>query len=90
MTLNRTHFRLSEWTSDRQGVANQFLDLIDKLLALKPPLPLRFAIPRWFDGISITHNGVTKYLSQFVQDRAHLMIMDYVNTAQRYVKQYFI
>ncbi|KAG2393368.1 hypothetical protein C9374_006899 [Naegleria lovaniensis] len=79
-------YTLSEWTQNQTQTADYYLDMIDKLKQLKSPIPLRFAIPRWFDGISHTRNGVTKKLSEFVQDRGNLMIMDYVNSGTRAVR----
>ncbi len=77
-------YSLREWKTQESSVANQYLDLIEKLKAIATPasLQLTMDIPFWFDGESITRSGPKRPLNQLVQDRVdRVVLMDYRDTA---------
>ena len=79
-------YSLPQWDNDTNSVANQFLDLIEKLVELTAPpkIPLVFAIPRWFDtSVNVTRNSQTRPLNEWIQDKSNIVVMDYVNSASR-------
>lgn len=78
-------YLLAQWKTDRNSVSNQFLDLIVKLqqIVKEDKIPLYFAIPRWFDTTDVSRTGKTRPLSEWIQDLANIVVMDYVNSASR-------
>ena len=74
---------LPQWTTDLQGTANQYLDLLDALRTqLQGQLPLLVAVPRWLDGDLVTRNGQTRPLSEWVLDAVDgIVMMDYQDGA---------
>jgi hypothetical protein len=77
-------YLLPKWKNQKNNVANQYLDLIEKLKAIATPasLQLTMDIPFWFDGESITRSGTKRPLNQLVQDRVdRVVLMDYRDTA---------
>lgn len=66
------------------GTANQLLDLLEKLapIAKGAGLQLTVDIPFWYDSKLVTRGGVTRPLSELVQDRVdRVVLMDYRDTA---------
>ncbi|NOX63515.1 MAG: hypothetical protein GXP42_16450, partial [Chloroflexi bacterium] len=63
-------YALPEWSADENGTANQYLDLLEKLVAVTQGtgLLLRVDIPFWYDGREITRNGQTRPMHAWVLD----------------------
>jgi hypothetical protein len=77
-------YLLTQWSSDMNGTANQYLDLVEKLASVAHAAGLRLDldVPFWWDTKAITRNGVTRPMSEWVADRAdRLVLMDYTDTA---------
>ena len=77
-------YLLPKWKTKKNSLANQYLDLIEKLKVIATPasLQLTMDIPFWFDGESITRSGTKRPLNQLAQDRAdRVVLMDYRDTA---------
>ena len=77
-------YTLPGWTSDMQGTANQYLDLLEKLevIAKNGGVRLSVDIPFWFSGQMVTRSGQTRPLSELVQDRVdRVVLMDYRDTS---------
>jgi len=78
-------YLLAEWSADMNSVANQYLDLLDKLNAVTKPAGIQLIvdIPFWYDGKLVTRGGVSRPLSELVIDRAdRTTLMDYRDTPQ--------
>lgn len=77
-------YLLSAWTTDQQGTANQYLDMLAKVKQLLgSALSLTVDIPCWFDEIQVTRLGITRPLSEWVLDTVDTaVLMDYRDTAQ--------
>ncbi|KAL9645356.1 hypothetical protein ABK040_002555 [Willaertia magna] len=86
-------YSLNEWKINQNQVANDFLDLIEKIQLLinqfiqnkiiSSNVRISFAIPRWFNTISINRNKLTKPLSEFILNITDIVIMDYVDSSER-------
>ncbi len=77
-------YLLAGWTSDLQGTANQYLDMVEKIAAIAHTAGLRLTmdIPFWFSSQMVTRAGATRPLSELVQDRVdRVALMDYRDTA---------
>lgn len=83
-------YLLPQWKEPNTQLPQQYLDLLATLLARRDAAGQSIlvgpAIPRWFDSSdccrTITWRGVTKPLSDHVQDLAdYISIMDYRDTA---------
>ncbi len=78
-------YALPEWTTDRNGTANQYLDLLEKLQAevQGTPLILTVDIPFWYDGVTVTRNGQTRSMHMWTIDMVdRVTIMAYRDHAQ--------
>ncbi len=78
-------YLLPEWTTDRNSVANQYLDLLEALQAEVggTSLPLTVDIPFWFDAIPVTRDGTTRPLHEWVLERVdRVAVMAYRDHAQ--------
>lgn len=80
-------YLLPRWKVDPQGVANQYLDLFEKLReTLGGRLRLQACIPFWFDRVKVRRRGLTRPLSEWILDASDgAVLMDYRDTAQRLV-----
>lgn len=77
-------YTLPQWTSDMNGTANQYLDLLEKLAPVvhSGGLRLTVAVPFWFDTKLVNRGGVTRPMSELVADRVDRMaVMDYRDDA---------
>lgn len=77
-------YALPEWTTDQNSVANQYLDLLEKIAVVTAGSGLEFTedIPFWFDGRTVARNGVTRVLSEAIIDRTdRVTILAYRDTA---------
>ena len=70
---------LPEWTSDLQGTANQYLDLLDALRTqLGGQLTLTVATAFWLDNQPVTRAGQTRPMSEWILDDVDgIVMMDY-------------
>lgn len=78
-------YTLPQWSANLNSIANQYLDLLEKLVPLAHQAGLRLSVdvPFWYDTKQVTRAGVTRPLSQWVADRVDRMVlMDYRDTAQ--------
>ncbi len=78
-------YLLPEWTTDRNSVANQYLDLLEALQAevKDTVLILTVDIPFWFDAVPVTRNGTTRPLHEWVLERVdRVAVMAYRDHAQ--------
>lgn len=98
--MNAQPHQVSSWSSDRNGTANAFLDLIDKIndaiddAGYSNNLTAKYDVPRYYSNYlikretnysdSVSLNGETKYLSDWILDAANMMIFDYVDTFSRF------
>ena len=59
---------LANWEADQATIIPQYLDLLDKIKAIMAGSGLlnTLDIPMWFDTITVTRNGQTKLLSEWV------------------------
>lgn len=78
---------LSQWSTQRDRLLRLYLDLGRALMDLKRASPVSFpvgpAMPFWFDGITLDWNGVSKPVSEHVQDiYDYTAIMDYRDHAE--------
>lgn len=83
-------YTLSQWSSDMNGTANQYLDLLEKLapIAHGAGMQLSVDIPFWYDGKLVTRGGVTRPLNQWIQDRVdRVVLMDYRDTASAIIAE---
>jgi len=72
---------LPEWQTNQTGVANQYLDLLDKINAVKGNLKLTMDISISYTSFSLTRNGVTKLFAYWILDKVDIaMMMFYRNT----------
>lgn len=80
-------YLLPRWKADPQAVANQYLDLFEKLReALGGRLRLQACTPFWFDRVQVRRRGRTRPLNEWILDAADgAVLMDYRDTAQRLV-----
>jgi len=79
---------LSGWSTNMSSIGNQYIDLLDKLRPIAHAAGLRLTVdvPFWYDGKSITRNGVSRKLSELTADRVdRLGIMDYRDTASEMI-----
>jgi hypothetical protein len=77
-------YSLSEWARDQQGTAAQLVDMYEKLAGITAStgLSVTACIPRWFDGVLVTRNGVNRPLSEWIADASNrVALMDYVDNA---------
>jgi hypothetical protein len=74
---------LPEWTSDLQGTANQYLDLLDALRnQLGGQLTLTVATAFWLDNQPVTRAGQTRPMSEWILDAVDgIVMMDYRDRA---------
>jgi hypothetical protein len=77
-------YTLAQWTTDLQGTANQYLDLLVALRsALKGQLLLMVATPFWLDAQPVTRSGQTRPMSEWILDAVDgIVMMDYRDRAQ--------
>lgn len=71
---------LDGWNDNIQQYANQYLDMITKIMAITKPVSIhtQFTTSNFYGGKMITRSGVTKPLSQFVIDLSDsIVIMNY-------------
>jgi len=73
---------LAEWSTRKMELLAEFVDLSEALMRAKrasgQTLPMGPAIPFWLDGLNVDYQGVTKPVSQHVQDRYdYVALMDY-------------
>jgi hypothetical protein len=83
-------YTLAQWSSDMNGTANQYLDLLEKLapIAHGAGMGLTVDIPFWYDSKLITRGGVTRPLNEWIQDRAdRVVLMDYRDTGSAMVTE---
>ncbi len=76
-------YALAEWSTDQNGVANQYLDLLEKISAVTTGTGLKFTVdmPFWFDGRTVVRADVSRVLSEAIIDRTDgVVIMDYRDT----------
>ena len=78
---------LDSWSSKREELLTQFVDLGSAFMALKrranQPIRIGPAIPFWLDGIAIRWGGKTKPASEHLQDVFdHVVLMDYRDRAE--------
>ncbi|GAB3370595.1 hypothetical protein NCG89_09890 [Spongiibacter taiwanensis] len=79
---------VGQWQDNRNSVANQLLDLLAKVRSrlAGTGLPLVVDIPVWWDTFSVTRNGVSRPLHQWVIDGSdRTVLMDYRDTESRIV-----
>ena len=59
---------LDNWDTDQKDIIPQYLDLLENIAIIMKGTNLLYTvdIPPWFDSISVTRNGITKLLSEFV------------------------
>eukprot|EP00761_Pharyngomonas_kirbyi_P012010 gb/GECH01012037.1/.p1 GENE.gb/GECH01012037.1/~~gb/GECH01012037.1/.p1 ORF type:complete len:301 (+),score=72.48 gb/GECH01012037.1/:1-903(+) len=82
---------LKQWKIDREQTANEYLDFVDKIVQETVPYGVhpRFDIPNWFTSLPpILHrsSGERKQLHKFVIDRADVVILDYINDADKAIR----
>jgi hypothetical protein len=77
-------YTLPEWTTDLQGTANQYLDLLVALRSqLNGQLAFTVATPFWLDGQPVTRAGQTRPMSEWILDAVDgIVMMDYRDRAQ--------
>lgn len=89
MHLDIEPWSLQEWADDVEGIANQLLDLFDKVRARlhEIDLPLTVDIPVWFDRVPVSRDGrPARPLYQLVIDAVDgVTLMNYRNTYQRLI-----
>jgi hypothetical protein len=75
-------YALAGWSTDLNGVANQYLDLLAALAAAKgPALRLYMDVPFWFATTTVTRSCMSRPLIDWVLDTVDgCVIMDYRNT----------
>ena len=75
---------LPQWTTDLQGTANQYLDLLAALRnQINGQLVFTVTIPFWLDAQPVTRNGQTRPMSEWIIDAVDGVVMlDYRNHAQ--------
>ncbi|MBI4387017.1 MAG: hypothetical protein HY551_06515 [Elusimicrobia bacterium] len=81
-------YLLAAWTSDMQGTANQYLNLLEQLAAVTAGKGLRLTvdIPFWFDERLITRNALTRPLNQWILDTVdRTTLMDYRDTSSQII-----
>lgn len=77
-------YLLTAWTIDQNGTANQYIDLLEKLITITRGTGLSLVVdnPFWFDGITISRNGQAIVLSNKVIGIVDKdVLMDYRDTA---------
>jgi hypothetical protein len=77
-------YTLPQWSTNMNSVANQYLDLLEKLAPVVHAggLRLTMAVPFWFDTKMVTRGGVTRPMSELVADRVdRVALMDYRDDA---------
>lgn len=77
---------LAEWSTRKMDLLREFVDLSDALMRTKrasgQDLPLGPAIPFWLDGLAVEYKGMSKPVSQHVQDQYdYVALMDYRDRA---------
>ncbi|THC44532.1 hypothetical protein [Massilia sp. Mn16-1_5] len=77
---------LAEWSTRKMALLREFVELSSALMAAKQAsgqaLPIGPAIPFWLDGLNVEYKGVTKPVSQHVQDLYdYVALMDYRDRA---------
>ena len=77
---------LAEWSSRKMALLAEFIELSDALMRAKrasgQTLPMGPAIPFWLDGLVVEYKGVSKPVSQHVQDQYdYVALMDYRDRA---------
>lgn len=73
-------YLLAEWALDPEGVANQYLDLLEELGPLVRDAGMRLTVdsPFWFDEQLVGRSGSSRPLSEWVADRVdRVVLMDY-------------
>ena len=73
-------YLLPEWNTDRNGIANQYLDLLEGLAqaVAGSGLALAVDVPFWYDTVQVTRAGATRPLHKWVLDLVdRVVIMDY-------------
>ncbi|GEM46049.1 hypothetical protein [Deinococcus cellulosilyticus] len=77
-------YLLPEWSANTQGVASQYLDMLDQVKStLGTTLPLSVDIPCWFDEIQVARNGQIRPLSEWIISAVDTtVLMDYRDTTQ--------
>lgn len=81
---------LSEWDSDQNTTANQWLDVITEIQnrANMAGLPVTADIPHWYHTISVTRSSMTRPLNQWITDLLpRIAIMDYSDSVSNIVSQ---
>jgi hypothetical protein len=83
-------YLLPEWTTDQNGTANQFLQLLqesqDKIKNSGTGIQFTVCIPFWYDEanppLTVTYNGISKPLDYHILDIADsVVVMDYRDSA---------
>ncbi len=73
-------YSLPEWSSDMNGTANQYLNLLEALGKELTGSGLRLVVdvPFWYDARKVTRGGSTRSLHELVIDRVDVVtLMDY-------------
>ena len=71
---------LAEWSTDRQTVANEYVDLLEALVPVARDGGARVTVdlPFWFDAQDVTRGDRTRPLSEWVAERVdRVALMDY-------------
>lgn len=79
---------LPQWSTDENGTANQYLDLLGQIASTTKGTGLRFTedIPFWFDGVTVLRGGQNLVLSNAAIDLVdRATIMDFRDTASRII-----
>jgi|GEM_PF-2608002 len=69
---------LSEWSTDREGLANQYLDVLEALASIAHDAGMEIVVdtPFWFDTIDVSRDGApVRPLSELVLDRVDRVVV---------------
>lgn len=73
-------YLLAEWSTDREAVASQYVDLLEALVVVAREGGARLGVdtPFWFDTQPLTRSAQTRPLSEWIAERVdRLVLMDY-------------